>query len=116
MKRAVKTIGVVVLGGVVAAIVLFGVTGYAPIRSYLGMCQPTVVPGFDPWTGEPHGGIWRCPRFDGSAATTAPGEVPDELIDRPVVPLPVGFALGAFIALVWLRSDLCRRSFPAGRH
>ena len=100
-RRWGKSIAVVVLAGVVTALVLFGVTGGSATYSYLGFCGPTVAPGFDPWTGEPHGGIFRCTRIDGPI-TIEPGEVPDDLIGRRAVPLPVGFALGAFIALVWL--------------
>ena len=103
---AMRSIAVVVLGGVVTAITLFSVTSQAPTYGYLGpLCAQHVAgPGFDPWTGEPHGRIYDCtPIFDESAPTTRiTGDVPAELADRRAVPLPVGFAIGSFIALVWL--------------
>jgi hypothetical protein len=107
---AVRSIAVVVLGGAVTAIALFGVTSQAPTYGYLGpLCAQHVAgPGFDPWTGEPHGRIFTMPVgswdgcLTGQAVRTIKGEVPAELIDRLAVPLPVGFALGAFIALIWL--------------
>ena len=100
-----KSIAVVVVGGVVTAIALFVLTSATPTYAYLGpLCaiREIAPPGFDPWTGEPHGRIFDCKPIDGSATTRVTGEPPDELIGRPVVPLPVGFALGAFITLAWL--------------
>ena len=101
MRRWTRSIAVVVLVGAVTALGLFGVTSGTTAHGYLGFCGPTVDPGFDPWTGEPHGGIFRCTRIDGPT-TIEPGEVPDELIGRQAVPLPFGFALGVVIALAWL--------------
>jgi hypothetical protein len=105
MRRWGRSIAVVILCGVVTAIILFGVTSATPTYAYLGpLCaiREIAPPGFDPWTGVPHGRIFDCKPIDGSATTRVTGEPPDELIGRPVVPLPLGFALGAFITLVWL--------------
>ena len=105
MRRWGRSIAVVVLAGLVTAVVLFGVTSWTAEYTYLGpACATNTVaqPGFDPWTGEPRGRIFDCAPIDGSATTRITGEPPDELIGRRAVPLPVGFALTVFIALIWL--------------
>jgi hypothetical protein len=93
-----------VLSGVVTATALFVLTSQAPAYGYLGpLCATRTVvhPGFDPWTGEPHGRTYECKPLDGSATTLVADKAPDELIARRAVPLPVGFHVGAFFALVW---------------
>ena len=105
LRRWKSSIAVVALGGVVTAIALFGVTSQVEKYGYLGpLCaiRDVAHPGFDLWTGEPHGRVYDCAPIDGSATTRVTAAVPDELIGRRAVPLPVGFAVGAFIALVWL--------------
>jgi hypothetical protein len=113
----VRSIAVVVLSGVVTATVLFVLTSHSPVYGYLGpLCATRTVvhPGFDPWTGEPHGRTYECKSFDGSAITLVTDKAPDELIDRRAVPLPVGFVVGVFFALVWLTvaSVADRRASP----
>jgi hypothetical protein len=103
-RKLATSITLVVLAGVVTASVLSFVTTLTPGYTYLGPlgAQTVADPGFDPWTGEPDGRIFDYTPIDGSATTRITGKAPDELIARWVIPLPVGFALGVFIALAWL--------------
>ena len=113
-------IATLVLSGVITAIALFGVTGWTPTYGYLGpLCQTRTViqPGFDAWTGEPHGRTFECADIlNGGAITLVEDEPPDDLIDRRAVPLPVGFALGVTVAGSWLTVALIldrrRREIP----
>jgi hypothetical protein len=104
----VRSIALVALAGVVTATVLFVLTSGTRGYGFLGpLCAANEVaaPGFDPWTGEPHGRIFDCvDRFGeaSSATTRITAEPPIELMDRQAVPLPAGFAIGAVIAVVWL--------------
>ena len=103
MRRWGRSIAVVVLAGVVTAFVLYGVTSWTPYYAYLGTgvgVRHVSNPGFDPWTGEPHGRIVDYTPIDGST-TRITQEPEDDMIDRRAVPLPVGFALTVFIALIW---------------
>jgi len=89
------------------AIILFGVTSGTPGYTFLGphcATRTVVNPGFDPWTGEPYGRTYECIDIlaDEPSTRLVTDEAPDDLIGRPVVPLPLGFALGALIALIWL--------------
>jgi hypothetical protein len=103
-----ESIAVCVLGGVLTAFVLLVVTASTPRYVYTGpLCQLTTVadPGFDPWTGEPHGRIFDCQPLDGSPVARVTSDAPTELIGCRAVPLPLGFGPGVFIALMWLRSS-----------
>ena len=120
MRRLMRSIAVVVLGGVVTAVALFGVTSQAPTYGYLGpLCATRTVvnPGFDPWTGEPYGRTYECIDIlaDEPSTRLVTDEAPDDLIGRPVVPLPVGFVLGAFITLVWLTARSITEADAGGR-
>ena len=115
-RRWTRSISVVVLAGMVTAIALFVLTSVTEIHASFGSGvgkQVVAMPGFDPWTGEPHGRIFDCKPIDGSATTRITEEPPDDLIARRAVPLPVGFALGVVIALAWLtaRSIADRRAW-----
>jgi hypothetical protein len=107
MRRVRTSWAWVVFGGVVTATALFVLTSWTPEYTFLGpLCATRTVvhPGFDLWTGQPHGRTYDCAPIDGSATTRITAPVPDDLIDRRAIPLPIGFALGAFIVLVWPRS------------
>lgn len=57
--------------------------------------------GFDPWTGFPHGRSFTCDpaAFGGSrAATYVVSALPDDVVDRRAIPLPVGLAIGGLLA------------------
>jgi hypothetical protein len=104
-----RWVAAVVVSGVAAALGLFFVTSWGvPQYGYLGpLCavRDIAQPGFNPWTGEPHGRIFECAQlFDeaGSPIKRVTSEAPIELVDRQAVPLPAGFAVGALIAVVWL--------------
>lgn len=96
------SIAAVVLAGCVTAGALFVVTSWTSIYGYLGplRAQEVAAPGFDAWTGVPHGRTYDCTPLDGTATRRVTTGVPDDLIGRRAVPLPVGFAVGGFIALV----------------
>jgi hypothetical protein len=105
--ETLEAIAVAVLGGVLTAFALFAVSASTPGYVYTGpLCQLRTVadPGFDPWTGEPHGRIFDCRPLDRSPISRVIADPPTELIGRRAVPLPLGFGLGVFIALMWLRS------------
>ena len=102
------SIAVIVLGGVLTAFALFVVTAGTPGYTYTGpLCQLRAIadPGFDPWTGQPHGRVFDCQPLDGSPITRISADPPSELIGRRVIPLPLGFGLGAFIAWMWLKTS-----------
>lgn len=71
------------------------------------MCTTTLTsPGFDPWTGFPHGWKYTCDPVQGGirAAQTSRGEgpIPAVLANRWAVPLPLGFLVGFVPAFVGL--------------
>lgn len=80
------------------------------------MCTTTLdAPGFDPWTGFPHGWRYTCDPIQGGIRGAAPssgeGPIPEVLINRWAVPLPLGFLLGFVPTLVGLtRRDPWRSS------
>jgi hypothetical protein len=66
-------------------------------------------PGFDPWTGSPHGWNVTCTDRDGQAIAYQ-RSAPAELSTRMAIPVPVGFFLGAIVGgiVLWLRDRLRR--------
>ena len=73
-------------------------TAQAERYDYLGpLCAHTWTgPGFDWWTGEPHGRVYDC---DGRLVKE---EAPPELAGRRSVPLPVSLGLSALAAMAIL--------------
>ena len=70
---ALRSIAVVVLAGVVMAVVLFVLTSLTEIHASFGPgvgTQVVAMPGFDPWTGEPHGMVYDRTSMHGPATTT----------------------------------------------
>ena len=102
-----RTFGFVVAGGAVLSVAAFLLTSTTPSYIYLGpACAQNVAgPAFDPWTGQPHGRIydtWDC--FAAAPGTLASltrvvDPVPDEMLGRNAIPLPVGFAVGCVITV-----------------
>lgn len=90
----------VVVGAFIIGIAGFWLTSDTPRYSYLGhLCMTGIVrePGFDPWTGDPHGLTFRCTNDlpglgDGGThdVTEAP---PVDIAGRRAIPVPVGTAL-----------------------
>lgn len=61
--------------------------------------QQVHLSGFDPWTGQPHGWSYtEHPHGIGDPMTTY-GPVPDDLVGRRAIPLPVGLAIGVLTGL-----------------
>ena len=93
-------IGAVLAGAVIIGIASFWLTSSTPSYSYLGpICFSGIVrePGFDPWTGEPHGLTYRCTNdlpvgIPGTRDVTE--SPPDDLASRRAIPIPAGMALG----------------------
>jgi hypothetical protein len=106
----------IVLGGVLVGVVAFAFTGSYPQVGYLGpLCRSDEVraAGFDPWTGLPVGSIYRCdpthPQDPPSHLVPLP--VPDDLVGRRAIPVPVEFAAGVVLGLLLMRiRDRSRRS------
>lgn len=96
-------IGVVLAGALIIGIASFLLTSSTPSYSYLGsICMTGIVrePGFDPWTGEPHGLTFRCTNDLGIGdvgthdVTENP---PDDIANRRAIPIPAGMALGVLV-------------------
>ena len=107
----------IVLAGFLFGVVTFAATSWYPQQMYLGpLCRSADVrpAGFDPWTGEPVGDVYRCdPIWTGdppSHLVTLP--VPDDLLGRWAIPIPVGFLLGSILltALLVGRQSAVRAS------
>ena len=104
MRRWGRSIAVVVPAGVVTAFVLYGVTSWTPYsriprdrrrratrRRIQASTHGRVSPTDGSSTSHPSTG----------SATRIAQEPEDDMIDRRAVPIPVGFALTVFIALIW---------------
>lgn len=113
---AARHIAEICVAGLVVSIVMFAMTsGYAS-PGYLGpLCRSsTIEAGFDPWTGLPHGPAYVCePTFAGDPPTHLVAEpIPAELVGRRAIPMPVGFAVGAVAAGLFLALRDRRRRRP----
>jgi hypothetical protein len=91
-----------VLGGFLVGIVAFAATSAYPQQMYLGpLCRSEDLrpAGFDPWTGEPVGDVYRCdPTWSGDPPAhlvTLP--VPEDLVGRRAISIPVGFMIGCVL-------------------
>ena len=103
---------VLVLGfGAFVAVSAFLLTSQSP-GEYLRTTSPgactygemrEIPPGFDPWTGKPHGWPFLCDEGQPYAGVAA-----DETSTRRAVSLPIGFVLGgaAMIALLYFQPRL----------
>jgi hypothetical protein len=108
-------VAVIVAAAVLSGGVLFVLTSlHEPYTISGPVCQDRtlVEPGFDLWTGMPHGVIVTCPQFD-----SAPNEgtLPPDLVGRRAVPLPVGGLIGAGLALLFLAAVNRRRAPDVSR-
>jgi hypothetical protein len=95
--------GAVLAGASILGTVAFLLTSSTPTYSRLGpLCLTGIVrePGFDPWTGEPFGTIYRCTNdlpvgIPGTRDVTE--DPPDDLASRRAIPIPAGAALGVLV-------------------
>lgn len=114
--------GVVLFGSLAIGLVSFSLTALTPTYAYLGpLCRQETLRevGFDPWTGQPYGDIYRCVAFpvigvgqDEERIVTDP--VPEDLKGRRAIPLPLGTLL-ASMGLVGAFAYADRRSTARAR-
>ena len=109
VRRLLPRMLLVLAGGVALSVAAFWLTSTTPSYQYLGgPCTDLVaLPGFDPWTGQPHGLISNdyggsC-TFDGDVTqanvTRVVDPAPDEMLGRQAIPLPVGFVVGCVVTI-----------------
>jgi hypothetical protein len=93
----------VIAGGLSIGLVAFVITSQTQAYMYLGGPGIHVIskPGFDAWTGHPHGSTieYRQTPFSPARAPHT-DDVPIELLGRRAIPLPVGFAVGVAVVLL----------------
>lgn len=109
VRRLLPRMLLVLAGGVALSVAAFWLTSTTPTYEYLGgPCTDLVaLPGFDPWTGRPHGLIYddhggTClsdQDFAWESPTRVVDPVPDEMLGRQAIPLPVGFAVGCVVTI-----------------
>jgi hypothetical protein len=111
------------LVGVFVAAVLYFATSVTAPHTYLGSpCwSEWVYPGFDAWTGEPHGLSFTTSDCGATEPRMVNIALPDDMVGRTAVPLPVGFVIGtaAGLLLVGIRSRRRARgsgAFSNGSH
>lgn len=106
----VRTLVAITLLGVAFGAAAFAITSFHPQYRYLGpLCTAEDQwPGFDMWTGLPHGRsyIARCdpPLAGAPTPYRYVGPVPDEMAGRRAIPLPVGIPTGwllATLGVIW---------------
>ena len=108
-------LGISALAGIVAALLGYGLTtAHEPFDVVSFGPGVTVIdqPGFNPWTGLPHG--YRFTIDDGTTAHTLDDSPPPQIDRRWAIPLPIGFVAGAALAAAVLGLlDRRRRTEPA---
>jgi len=107
--RVLSRLVLVLAGAAVLSVAAFWLTSTTPrYEPSVGPCTDHFTfPGFDPWTGQPHGFIYddygdTCltdPNFAWENPTRVAEPVPDEMLGRQAIPLPVGFAIGSVITM-----------------
>jgi hypothetical protein len=120
-ERWLRLLVLVVVGGFGVSVGAFWVTSLTPNYLYLGPICITndVHPGFDPWTGQPHGRNYDrvdCDlEADPAIVQHIEGAIPPEMQGRQALPLPAGFAAGCLITVGALAlQDSRRRARPTG--
>jgi len=118
-ERWLRLLVLVVIGGLGLSVGAFWVTSLTPIYTYFGPICATnnVYPGFDPWTGQPHGRSYDFSDCglepDGTIVRHIEREIPPEMQGRLALPLPAGFAAGCLITVGALAlHDTRRRARP----
>jgi len=105
-------VGCIMLAAVLGAGLLFLMTSGHELYTISGpVCHDRTLeaPGFDPWTGMPHGVRVTCPQLD---RVPNEGTLPPDLIGRQAIPVPVGGAVGAGVAVLVLAVAQRRRRQP----
>jgi hypothetical protein len=126
VHRLLPPLFLLLAGGVVLSVAAFWLTSTTPrYESIVEPCTvPVAFPGFDPWTGQPGGLTYddyggTClsdPNFAWGNPTRVVDPVPDEMLGRQAIPLPVGFAVGSVITIVAIVAMRRRRRVePPGR-
>src|ERR1700726_1288657 len=105
LGRGDLVLAFVVVAGIALAWTAFKVTsgGTPPFQAdhaFSAACTSGLqAPGFDPWTGQPHGQQVNCAPVGINPATVIEQRaVPAEMVGRWAIPLPVGFLIGAALA------------------
>lgn len=108
-RRLVAWLAAGLVGGLIVGWAAFALTATHQPYGYLGpLCRSESLQdaGFSPWTGEPVPNIYVCeqvsPEFPPTHVVTLP--LPDDLVGRRAIPVPVGFAVGfaATPIILWL--------------
>lgn len=108
-------VGGILLAAVLAGGLLFLLTSGHEAYTISGpVCQDRTLrePGFDPWTGMPHGVTITCPQLD---PVSHEGTLPPDLVGRQAIPVPVGGAIGGGVAVLVLALAQRRRREPWGQ-
>ena len=98
LGRWLRRITLVVMGGLVIAVAAYSLTSQPSSEKFLGGPDMTILayPSWDPWAGSSHGYVIEGTVVDGKGGAT---RVINESMPRLVIPLPVGFALGALVTI-----------------
>ena len=95
-------IGLIASGALLIGVTAYWLTSSHAQYSILGpACLIGLVrePGFDPWTGEPFGAIYRCanglPGLGDGGTHDVTDDPPEDIADRRAVSIPLGAAIGA---------------------
>ncbi len=118
----VRRIVLVLVIGLVVGIGAFALTSTHQ-EEWLGgppYCTSLAPPGFDLWTGVPHGRVVDCrpgPLSPLRVEVVDTWPVPMDMLNRTVIPVPVGFLIGSLAtAGVLALNDRRRRPDSAALH
>ena len=92
--------------GIYLATTLHGITlgDGGPVLWTAPCIRDEVAAGFDPWTGLPHGRTFvfgGCGPLSGPE-TSAVEPIPADMVSRRAIPVPLGIALAASAAILYL--------------
>jgi hypothetical protein len=112
-----RTLAITVNCAVIFALAAYAFTSTAASScNVLGGIGIEVVscPGFDAWTGEPHGLTVKYNAVPGLHEAVPPktDDVPADMRDMRAIPLPVGFTIGLFLTIGVLQAARLRRTAP----
>lgn len=95
-------VGLALFSSFLLGVALFFVTSSQPLSPTSGLCRvQTLEPaGFNPWTGEPHGGRYTyddCLGMTDGATHEFTPDPPAEIAGRRAVSIPVGMVVGLIV-------------------